>query len=138
MQLVTKVGVTVELRNVSTDVSQANLRVGHDRIEVVHQVTLGHHRQLPQVIGVQRREVNFLEPSAVPGGPLNRDRYEFAELRRPLGVQPLSGPRDPFKMLPQLGQQMFNVTLTRRLVGIHSTAPYLRQRARDLLFEDAF
>jgi hypothetical protein len=124
MQLVTEIRVTVELRDMGVHIRQANLGVGDDRVEVAHQIVLRHHRQLPQVIGVERRLLDVSEPIAVPGGPLRRRPHQLTQSRRSLGVQLLGGPSHPLEMLADLGQQMFDVTLARRLVSLHSTAPY--------------
>ena len=124
MQLITEIRVTVQLGDMSVRIRQTNLGIGHDRVEVAHQIVLRHHRQLPQVIGVKRGQVHVPEPIAMPGGPLHSDPDELAELGRSLGAQPLSRPRHPLEMLAYLGQQVFNMTLARCLIGLHSMAPY--------------
>jgi hypothetical protein len=40
-------------------------RVGHDRVEVVHQIGLGHHRQVDDVALGHRADVETLEPPAM-------------------------------------------------------------------------
>lgn len=124
MQLLTEIRVTVQLGDVSVCVRQTNRRVGHDRIEVIHQIVLRHHRQMSQVSCVKRCQVEVPESIAVPGRSLHRGPYERMELRRSLGVEPLGSPCHPLEMLAKLGQQMFDVTLARRLIGLHSMAPY--------------
>ncbi len=82
MQLVAKIRVAVQRRDMSVHVHQTNRRVGHDRVEVVQQITLRHYRQMPHVVGVKRRQVDLLEPVTMPGGSPHRAGRKFLEARR--------------------------------------------------------
>ena len=119
MELVSKIRVTVELGDMSVRIRQMNLGIGHDRIEVAHQIVLRHHRQSPQVIRVKRRQVHVPEPIAMPGGSLHGQRDQVAQLRRSLGAQPLGRPHHPLEMFADLWQQILDVPLARRLICPH-------------------
>jgi hypothetical protein len=56
MQLVTEVRVTVQLRDVGVHVVQANLGVGHDRVEVVHQIALRHMTLTLRLVGLHPKD----------------------------------------------------------------------------------
>jgi hypothetical protein len=73
----------------------------------------------------------------VPGRSLHRHRYELPEVRRSLGVQPLSSPCHPLEVLADLGQQMFDMTLARCLIGLHSIAPYRAPMAISAFWSNA-
>ena len=124
MQLVAEIRVTVKLGDMSVRVRQADRRVGHDLVEIAHQIVLAHHRQARQDILIQRRQINVAEPTAVPGRALERQPHELAQARCALGAQPLRRPRHTLEMLSDLGQQVFNMALAPSLMGLHSIAPY--------------
>ena len=84
MQLIAEIRVTVKLGDVSVRVRQANLGVGHDLVEIAHQIILRHHRQARQGILIQRLQINVPEPTAVPGRALDRQPDELAQARRAL------------------------------------------------------
>jgi hypothetical protein len=65
VQPIAEIRVALKLGDVSVRVRQANLVVGHDLIEIAHQIVLPHHRQAPQDILIQRRQINVPEPTAV-------------------------------------------------------------------------
>ena len=68
--------------------------IGDDGIEVVHQIRLGHHRQIDDVESRERGDVETAEPAPMPGRPFNRCREQRSQRTRPLNVEPSTGPID--------------------------------------------
>lgn len=60
----------------------------------------------------------------MPGRPLHRHPDELTELTRAFGAQPRRRPRYPLEVLANLRQQMLDMPLARRLIGLHATEPY--------------
>jgi hypothetical protein len=111
--------------------SPADPPVGHDVVEVTHQVGLGHHRQRLHVSLGHLTRVESSQPLAVPRRSLDGDRQQLPQGTQPLGAYLVPRPADARGVFGQQPLEAGDVTLAQRLTGtIHrrAHAPILRDR----------
>jgi hypothetical protein len=81
--------------------------VGDDIIEIVHEVSLGHHRQTPDFGLRQRSDVDARQPSAMPRRSLDRRRQQRAQRPPPLTSDAILRPVDAAHIF---GEQRFQIS----------------------------
>ena len=117
--LVEQVGVRREPGEVRLDDVAREPRVGHDLVEVLHEIVLGHDRERAQVRLAEPVRVDGGEPATVPRRARLRVGDEGAETRLALGTEPLDGPGQPLEGLRHQLEQARDVRLPERLVVGH-------------------
>ena len=94
------------------DQVQTQGRVGHDRIEVRHQIIFGHDRDLAEVVLGDPIRLTSRQSLAVPlRASLGRGQ-QLAQASLPLGSQSLRRPHDALQMLGQQPGCLGNVSLS--------------------------
>jgi len=108
---------------VIVDGSERQALVGHDLIEVVHQVGLGHPRQLAQTVVIESSDVDAGQPLAVPRRAVYGLAHEVSQPLRAMEGQAIRRPVDPLDEPRRKRQRVRLMSLPECLAVTHVSAP---------------
>jgi len=108
---------------VIVDGSERQALVGHDLIEVVHQVGLGHPRQLAQTVVIESSDIDAVQPLAVPRRAVYGLAHEVSQPLRAMECQAIRRPVEPLDEPRRERQRVRLMSLPECLVVTHVSAP---------------
>jgi hypothetical protein len=96
---------------------EGQLPVGHDLVEVLHEIVLGHRRQFRQGRLVDLLRIDTGEASAVPSRPFGRQLEETTQGSPAVGGEPVGGPVQPLHHLGGQGHDLGDMVPSDLLFG---------------------